>query len=350
MKQIKYFSLPIIVLLLSLSHQSCIDEFDWEFESNTNSYVIDAMLVNPDTMHFVKISSANDARINPLEKFSVKLTNDKGDTVEFKDSEEIWAENSDDFDNNVLHYNGEDHYEYEKHYHFMHKLDSIYGSFRNEFDIISRNNRHRIFILPNYKLEIGRTYTLSVTIDGKECSATEKLLSPIEIKSMKYKKIKRFKSNSEGDHDYLMPIFSLVNNSNESKYFIASKGESQRLNSLYSSIIRIFSTENMNDTIKELQLSEYNYERVYYCGGDDDWYLNRTIGSRSDVRCYCFYPISKANYDYYKTIVKQIKTDGGIYSPNAATPISNFTGGKIYGQFIVTSESYIYDKAGYDLK
>ena len=78
MKQIKYFSLPIIVLLLSLSHQSCIEDVDLHLNSDSETYVIDAMLVHPDTIHYVKITRTNGVPIDTLTKFSIKLIDDKG--------------------------------------------------------------------------------------------------------------------------------------------------------------------------------------------------------------------------------------------------------------------------------
>ncbi|MBP5419604.1 MAG: DUF4249 family protein [Bacteroidales bacterium] len=301
MKQIKYFSLPIIVLLLSLSHQSCIDELDMQM-NGSDTYVIDAVLINPDSTHYVDIYMANEAPIDTNAVISIKLSDNKGDVQMFKEKEEEpspW-----------YYYNEE--------------------------------KKYRTFFISNYKLEIGREYTLSVTIDGQEYTATEKLLPPIEVTKLKYKKTKRFKSIEEGYHTLEIPVFSLINPSKENKYYIAALG------GLSSGSIRVFSTENMNDTIEELQLSEYIYEPAYEGRNNpDDWYIDSTIGGHFGGYFYGFYPISKANYDYYKTIEKQVRTDGGIYNPNAATPISNFTGGKIYGQFIVTSESYIRGKGGY---
>lgn len=325
-------------------HQSCIEELDLLTNDNSDIYVIDAMLVNPDSVHFVKISLANDAPIDINTKFSVKLTDDNGEERTFKDTKEFFDEIN-DFDNNIHHYEDEFFYESARKYHFINKLDSVLGvAYRNE--TIYENSQEgtsKIFFISNYKLEVGKKYTLSVTIDDKEYSAKEKLLPPIKVKSIRYERIQEFKSIEEGYLTLKIPTFSLINSSEESKYFMASR---TKLNSLYRGSIRLFSTENMGDTINELQFSRYNYEPAYEgsfgvsYSGPDDWYV------RGGYYCYTFYPISKANYEYYKVIEKQIKTDGGLYSPNAATPVTNFTGGKVYGQFIVTSESYIYD--GYD--
>ncbi len=341
----KNFFCITLTLLMSLMHQSCIDDVDLHIGQDFNTYVIDAMLVNPDSIQYVKITRMNDEPIDSLTKFSVKLTDDKGNVQTFTDSEEFLANYpplSDYY--NFLEYKGE--------------LDSILGvrswydgtSYRKHAtEIIINNNEEKsakIFIGFDCKLEIGRTYTLTVTIDGKEYNATEKLLPPIEITKVRYKKIKRFKSLDEGYYECEIPVFSLINSSKESKHFIASLG---KLNSLGIGSVRLFSTENMNDTISELQFSEYNYEPAFTesygtpNNDDDEWYKDN-----GEVILYTFYPISKANYDYYKVIEKQIKTDGGIYSPAAATPVTNFSGGNIHGQFIVTSESYIYNRGGYN--
>ncbi len=340
MKFIKNTITFIVALLTIPLHQACIDNLDIQI-NGSDTYIIDAMFVNPDSIHFVKISLANETPIDSLTKFSVRLTDDNGEVTTFIDSEEFLA----NYPPLTDYYNYRE-YEYE--------LNSIFntmnnqtlehdgnGYWKNPVDIIINNSKDRlskIFIVFDCKLEIGRKYTLTVTIDDKEYSATEKLLPPIEITGMKYEKTERFKSIGEGSHTWLIPVFSLVNNSEESKYFLASLGE---LNSLYIGSIRIFSTENMSDTISKLQLSEFNYEPAYSgsTSNVDDWYIDKTIGVRPC--CYCFYPISRANYNYYKIIEKQIRTDGGLYSPAAATPVTNFSGGNVYGQFIVTSESYI---------
>lgn len=351
MKQIKYFSLPIIVLLLSLSHQSCIEDLEMPLNGH-DTYVIDATLNSSDSIHFVQIGLASETPIDSLTKFSVKLTDDNGEVRIFKDTKEL-------FDNLSLLNDSQQTYCY-RYEDILDRilgarLDSILGpgyllpdgnTILSPREIVIKNytsRKSKIFFSSDCKLEIGKKYTLTITIDDKEYSATEKLLPPIEVKSMKYKKIQAIKGIEK------IPIFNLINQSKESKYFIASFYTP--LNSLTKGCsIRLFSTENMRDTINELQFSKFYYEPSYN-GGDetplynnDAWYVDDD--DRSAYR-YCFYSISKANYDYYKTIVKQIKTDGGIYSPNAATPVTNFTGGKIYGQFIVTSESHIDDNAGY---
>lgn len=270
------------------------------------------------------------------------MSNDKGELLKFKDSEELFIENIGDFDNDISHYEYESEYWYYKGYRIRAILDSICGTYRDEHDIISRNNNsHKMFILPNYKLEVGRTYTLCVTIAGTEYRATEKLLPPIEVTGIKYEEIKRFKSIGEGYHTLRIPCFELINKSEESKYFIASL---EGMNSLTNSSVRLFSTENMSDTIQELQLSEYYYDPAYNYGDDDGWYIDTSAGNKEHYRTYNFYPISKNNYNYYKVIENQIKTDGGLYSPTAATPVTNFSGGNVYGQFIITSETYVYDK------
>lgn len=84
--------------------------------------------------------------------------------------------------------------------------------------------------------------------------------------------------------------------------------------------------------------------RCDYCRWFRHYRRNQLCGAYQYGIDYGFYPLSKANYEFYNAIEKQIRTDGGIYNQSASTPESNFTGGTIYGQFIVTSESVINSK------
>ena len=327
-------------------HQACIDDIGLELNNNSNTYVIDAMLVNPDSMHYVKIYLANGAPIDSRVNFSVKLTNEDGEIVTFEDSQKLLAEINESNDS-ILHekYGYDYFYDYERMNYNLYKLDSILGHIYYRYqkgrinEVVyneSLENKSKIFIARNYNLEVGKAYTLCVTIDGEEHCATEKLLPPLEVKSVTYQRTERFKSIGEGYHDLRIPVFEVINNSKESKYFLVSIDD---LNSLLTGSIRLFSTENMSDTIKELQLNEYNYDPAYSIW-DDDWYIDLETNNHAlNERMYNFYPISKDNYEYYKIIERQIRTDGGVYNPTATTPYSNFSGDNIYGQFIITSES-----------
>lgn len=325
-------------------HQSCLESVDLEI-SRYDGFVVEAKLVYPNMLHAVHIRAIGDRVMSyRTNNFSVKLTDDNGRTIVFRDAQKIPMDTVD--------------------YYYPMKLDSTYNSYYDKYnyyyetaDKSKSGDRNRLlsyidtddtfektFVAIDQKLEVGRVYTLSIAIDGKEYTATEKLLPPIEITSLKYKVIPREKSMWE-THNMLCPTFSLVNKAeNESNYFLAKMSYSDRS-------MRLFKTENMNDTIRELQFREFNSEPVFESGSvrfsnRDDWYIDDyewddALDEDSYGINYSFYPLSKANYDYYKAIEKQIRTDGGIYNQAASTPPTNFTGGTIYGQFIITSSSTI---------
>lgn len=342
---------PIVVaILMGVIHQSCLEQVDLE-TSHYDGFVVDAKLVYPHSLHVVSISEFNNnIMAYRTNKFSIKLTDDNGKTIFFRDVQKIPKDSVD-------------------YYYPIEVVDSVYDSYNEEYyyyyDTVEKGkkeDRDRLlslinseddfqkrFVAINQELEVGRVYTLSITIDDKEYTATEKLLPPLEITCLKYKIVQREKSIWEGMHNMLCPTFSFVNKAeNESKYFLAKALTGS------SGGIRLFQTENMNDTIKELQFREFNYDPKFELGNvpfsnSDDWYLDDyewwdALGDNQHGIDYGFYPLSKANYEFYNAIEKQIRTDGGIYNQSASTPESNFTGGTIYGQFIVTSESVINSK------
>lgn len=53
--------------------------------------------------------------------------------------------------------------------------------------------------------------------------------------------------------------------------------------------------------------------------------------------------ISKTNYDYFGVMADQINNDGGIYKPTHTSPVSNFSGKDVQGQFIAASVMEFYN-------
>ncbi len=334
---------PIVVaILMGVIHQSCLEQVDLALDDGLEGFVIDAKLIYPNTTHFISITRLNGKSMADCpNEISIKLTDDNGRTITFMDVKTITDDILNSYipaeivDSTYNWYTEEYDYEYEA-------IDKDKAGYRYfvEWYRSGRYYPKEHFVAINEELEIGRVYTLIVTIDGKEYCATEKLLPPIEITGLKYKPVEKWKSLGEGYITMLCPTFSLVNKpENNSKYFLAT-GEGG---------FRIFHTENMKDTISELQLREYNYEPTYEdesipFSNRDCWYTFKDDLQDGLNTTYSFYPISKDNYEYYESIEKQIRTDGGLYSPTGSTPVTNFTGGTIYGQFIVTSESNITTK------
>ena len=343
MNLVKNIFYIIVVAMTIISHQACIDEIDLNLNTDSDAYVIEARLVYPNTTHYVDIRmlSGETTPFHPND-ISVELIDDNGKMASFVDVTKIPLDTIDRY--------------------YPVKLDSIYNEVSQEYyyswvaadeakdkvrwDLLARQNGNytymKTYAAINSYLEVGRVYTLRVLIDGKEYCATEKLMPPIEITNLQYLPIEREKSIWQDSYTLLCPTFSLVNKAeNHSKYFMAVRNHD---------CARIFHTENMCDTLRELQLNEYLHEPTYEIGSipfsnNDSWFIDAEdrIFSRynTTTETYYFYPISKNNYDFYKAIEKQIRTDGGLYSPCAATPVSNFTGDNIYGQFIITSESKI---------
>lgn len=189
----------------------------------------------------------------------------------------------------------------------------------------------------------GHEYVLDILHQGKHYTARETMIPKTKITSIKTKKI----SFIDSDFGFRQaPLISFINRPNEDNYYLFFiRGYSSKVNRL-AAIHSLFGTgasaqgwpysilsdEHLEEEVKDYLISageafDLREPGLEYPSGDSVWV--------------CMQSISKACYDSYDAMIKQIRSDGGVYSLRATSVKGNISGG-VYGLFRVSAFSEAY--------
>lgn len=190
----------------------------------------------------------------------------------------------------------------------------------------------------------GHDYTLDIFRGGKHYTAREKMIPKTEITSIKTKKI----SFIDSDFGFRQaPLISFINRPDEENYYlILIRDYSTKTFPLTSDIHSLFGTGSsaegwpysiLSDEHLEMEVKDYLVSAgeafdlrepgLEYPSGDSVWV--------------CMQSISKACYDSYDAMIKQIRSGGGVYSLRPTSIKGNISGG-VYGLFRVSAFSEAY--------
>lgn len=189
----------------------------------------------------------------------------------------------------------------------------------------------------------GHEYVLDILHQGKHYTARETMVPKTKITSIKTKKI----SFVDSDFGFRQaPLISFINRPNEDNYYLFFiRGYSSKVNRL-AAIHSLFGTgasaqgwpysilsdEHLEEEVKDYLISageafDLREPGLEYPSGDSVWV--------------CMQSISKACYDSYDAMIKQIRSDGGVYSLRPTSVKGNISGG-VYGLFRVSAFSEAY--------
>ena len=189
----------------------------------------------------------------------------------------------------------------------------------------------------------GHEYALDIFHQGKHYTAREKMIPKTKITSIKTKKI----SFIDSDFGFRQaPLISFINRPDEENYYlILIRGYSTKTFPI-ASIYSLFGTRSsasgwpysiLSDEHLETEVQDYLVSAgeafdlrepgLEYPWGDSVWV--------------CMQSISKACYDSYDAMIKQIRSDGGVYSLRPTSVKGNISGG-VYGLFRVSAFSEAY--------
>lgn len=189
----------------------------------------------------------------------------------------------------------------------------------------------------------GHEYALEISYQGKHYTAQETMIPKTPITSIKTKDI-TFIDSDFGTRQ--APLISFINRPGEDNYYlILIRGYSTktfRLASIHSVFdfgssaagwpYSILSDEHLEENVTDYLVSageafDLREPGLEYPWGDSVWV--------------CMQSISKNCYDSYDAMIKQIRSDGGAFSPRPTSVKGNISGG-VYGLFRVSAFSEAY--------
>ena len=266
----------------------CVSEFDIKVDGVSDFIVIDAVVTDYDSVQVVYICRDREKIIDPygsktqfydrIENVSVHIADDNGWSADYTD--------------------------------------------------VGEGEKGRVFQLKNHKFEPGRTYTMTVTVGSRIFEATETMApSPIVDRL-------DFYPRESKDETLWAPIL----------YFADSQPDVDNYYLFTDNLMYIRNWSGFRFLYLQ-RLSDVGLR-----GDMEGVRLSLGVGEGSDLLSgirwgssytYELYTISKGNYDYYGVLEDQLVNDGGVYKPTPTSPITNFSGKNVQGQFIAASKYVI---------
>jgi hypothetical protein len=174
----------------------------------------------------------------------------------------------------------------------------------------------------NYAGVVGRTYTLSVVLDGRTYQASDKLLRVTKIDSMGYRpNVFREREEEEEPSDgkiWELLIYAKEPQDTEDNYLIKYyRNDSLVYNG--ETDVYVLNDYGVGENIDGVPSS------VYYAPGDN---------ARVEM-----YSLSRDGFLFYSDLSTILNTDGGMFGPPPANPRTNLTGGAM-GFFQVSAMTF----------
>jgi hypothetical protein len=171
----------------------------------------------------------------------------------------------------------------------------------------------------NYVGVVGRTYTLTVDLDGITYTGSDKMMRVTAIDSIGYQP-NRFRERDEPSDGKIWELLLYAREPQDT--------EDNYLFKFYRNDSLIYTSETDVYIFNDYGIGE-NIEGfpspVYYAPGDK---------ARVEM-----YSISREGFLFYNDLINIMNSDGGMFSPPPANPRSNITGGAL-GFFQVSSMTY----------
>lgn len=282
--EMKYFEQVMLVLCIVFV-SSCVDKIDLEVQGHSDLMVIDAMVTDYDSIQIVYIRRERETldyydRVEypPIENVTVHIEDDNGWSADFRD------------------------------------VSEEYGM-----------SEGREFMLKGHRFEPGRYYTVVIRVGDREFKATERMNELPDIDGLKF-----FSKATKDGGTVWCPILYFKDRQLEVDNYY-----------LFSESLEWIRSGSQNRYVALQRLSDVGLREnldgvVLSLGMGAEWYMSNHL-SFGDSYCYTFMTISKSNYDYYGSMENQINNDGGVYRPTPTSPMTNFSGKDVQGQFVVAS-------------
>ena len=181
----------------------------------------------------------------------------------------------------------------------------------------------------------GHTYTLDIKYKDKHYSAREMMVPGTSITDLKALEVDLGVKGKT-----LAPCISFVNRPEEDNYYMLTYTGSSIRGPHYSSLdditqgapgahFSILSDKYLDEEVKDFLVGEGDAGASYDPPGSDYYALDSLFVHMMSI--------SKDCYDIYDQMIRQLRTDGGAYTPRPANIKSNISGGVVWGCFRVSA-------------
>ncbi len=183
------------------------------------------------------------------------------------------------------------------------------------------------------KGKAGHTYFLKVEWQGHTYTSQCTMPETIKIDTITHRKGDKFIDGTDGD----IPYVWFHDNPCEDNYYVFKKGIDQRplpfSNGQGTWSVSIFSDEYLTPDAKGMDI----------CGGEatESWRRDDFEFYKIPSQKLMMYSVTKEVYNYYSSLINQIRYDGGVYTPAPASAPTNIKGGAL-GVFNAASFDYKY--------
>jgi hypothetical protein len=306
---IKYYrtgTLKLIAITLVLSVYSCIEAYDVNFSNSQPKLVVDAQLVDIDTIHFIRLSLSNASFQNYNAEDGINSLYGIGNFEPVVDASVQVIENSKNiyfFDNNNLN-----------------------------IEYSEKTKENGYYWSKALRIEAGQTYTLKINWQNKEYASTCYVQQVPKIDTVTFE----LKEAPEiGKDKFRIPYIWFKDNTETKDYYLFLTNNIG--NGVWSRAI--LDDEFLAPEIKGIDV--FKGESILY-------WRNAYPLEYDEVRIE-MHSISKEIYEYYKALIGQFRNDGGIYTPSPASPPTNISNGALGFFRVSTVQVYEVERLPYPL-
>ena len=326
------FNRIVFLLLLQTFYfcMSCEEPFDVEIDIPEDAIVFDGVITNEPPPYFFSLSkpsinlkigeSLGYEKINDAEIVIVDLTAGIRDTLE---------------NAKVNAYNDFQYYDYYSHKKVTCPMHWDRGQNPGGLYVTTK-----IYGIENH------IYELHIRYKDREYTACERMVPKTPIDKIVMKRV----DMGEGEHNEA-PCISFRNPSEEHNYYLfyisSFSSKTFRVASVYNLYYGMTNTAGWPFSILDDQHLAANVEDFELSAGEQFVLPNRPSWSypTSDSIWIQMHSITENCYNVFDQMIRQIRSDGGTFSPRPASVKSNISNGA-YGIFRVSavSEIYFYEK------
>lgn len=293
----------VFYLITVICFSSCLEEYDLYLPSDEGYLSIDVLISTKDTIQYAYVKKSYDA------DFALESDGHNNLVRMYASFQSI------DCEVKVVDEETQIEYDFEK----------------REY-ILEEGVKAVDYVLNGFTPAVGKTYTAKVKYNGKTYQSTQTVHKGPIIDKITFKPY-----YTADEEDIFRPFIHITDpNPKETDYYFFVELDwfgthfHRDSYSAYYVPYSILSDEGMTGTNEGIELS-------LGMGAEEN---QKTTGMR--YFHYEIMSISKENYEFFEEMKKQLTNDGGVYTPCPVTPPTNFTGGKVVGQFIAT-DAKIYD-------
>lgn len=287
-KKYKSCTVKFLCITLGLAIYSCTEAYDVDFKSYEPKLVVDAQLLDIDTIHYIRLT---------LSKASFQVYQEWDGKSDFYPIEKF--ESVIDAHLQVIE-NSEDTFI------FVNKNINIENNEKTKENGYYRSN--------DLKIKAGNTYTLKINWQNKEYTSSCYVNQVPKIDTVTFE-LKD--APSIGKDKFKIPYLWFKDNPATKDYYLFITNNVG--NAVWSRAI--LDDEFLAPEIQGIDV--FKGESILYWRNayPDDHFGG---GVRIEM-----HSISKEVYEYYKALIGQFRNDGGVYTPSPASPPSNISNGAL---------------------